>query len=434
MISRYTRCHILQVILTPAPCFDKAGLLQFLIMTKRVLIVFLLLAFSSQTVFAFFGTRPMGMGGAFTAVADDANAPYWNPAGLALNPEVSLTGSTLTNNRNIWVGDNVANLKMCYETEMNPFVWIAGVGLASAIALSSAMYLKDQGVVQKNWGRGAAAPNREQSVMAGEQSSEEVVSLKQELKDTFKKIAGEAAQQTKNAAKDIGRHTSVNIGLFPYAPGWYRPDYERPNYWENEPRVAESTKAQFALGLSWLNDYNATPAVDQRTNWYTLTLASGFEQRIAVGLGVNFYDLMKISSGLRGMGADLDVGVIAKPVQYISLGLVTRGVLTTDFHLQNGKTERGYPMLVNAGLAIKPIYSLTLAADAQNIFNQNNQQATMHYGAEAVLIPGLLARAGLSDGNKTAGLSLALGNLIIDYAILGGSYNRTQMVGGTWRF
>lgn len=29
------------------------------------------------------GARPMGMGGAFTAVADDANAPLYNPAGLA---------------------------------------------------------------------------------------------------------------------------------------------------------------------------------------------------------------------------------------------------------------------------------------------------------------------------------------------------------------
>src|SRR4051812_23358541 len=29
------------------------------------------------------GTRPMGMGGAFVAVADDANAAFENPAGMA---------------------------------------------------------------------------------------------------------------------------------------------------------------------------------------------------------------------------------------------------------------------------------------------------------------------------------------------------------------
>src|SRR5476649_696365 len=28
------------------------------------------------------GARPVGMGGAFTAIADDSNAPLYNPAGL----------------------------------------------------------------------------------------------------------------------------------------------------------------------------------------------------------------------------------------------------------------------------------------------------------------------------------------------------------------
>ena len=39
-----------------------------------------------------YGVRPMGMGGAFTAVADDPNAAYWNPAGMikAPHPGVSL--------------------------------------------------------------------------------------------------------------------------------------------------------------------------------------------------------------------------------------------------------------------------------------------------------------------------------------------------------
>ena len=38
---------------------------------------------SAQT-FETVGTQAAGMGGAFVAVADDATAVYWNPAGLAL--------------------------------------------------------------------------------------------------------------------------------------------------------------------------------------------------------------------------------------------------------------------------------------------------------------------------------------------------------------
>jgi len=37
------------------------------------------------------GARPSAMGGAFTAVADDANAAYWNPAGIASMPQWSMT-------------------------------------------------------------------------------------------------------------------------------------------------------------------------------------------------------------------------------------------------------------------------------------------------------------------------------------------------------
>jgi len=42
------------------------------------------------------GARPMGMGGAFVAVSDDANALYWNPAGLGMmqQSEIVLQHST----------------------------------------------------------------------------------------------------------------------------------------------------------------------------------------------------------------------------------------------------------------------------------------------------------------------------------------------------
>jgi hypothetical protein len=48
-----------------------------------VLTVILPVAVRAQT-FEVLGTRAAGMGGAFVAVADDATAVYWNPAGLAL--------------------------------------------------------------------------------------------------------------------------------------------------------------------------------------------------------------------------------------------------------------------------------------------------------------------------------------------------------------
>ncbi len=57
--------------------------------TRRVLGLMVLLLAAIQIgrpapVSACVGARPLGMGGAFIAVADDANVPYWNPAALAL--------------------------------------------------------------------------------------------------------------------------------------------------------------------------------------------------------------------------------------------------------------------------------------------------------------------------------------------------------------
>ena len=61
-------------------------------------------AAAGETGFAFLklgvGARPMGMGSAYVAIADDATATYWNPAGLA-----SVTGTQITAMHNEWVQD-----------------------------------------------------------------------------------------------------------------------------------------------------------------------------------------------------------------------------------------------------------------------------------------------------------------------------------------
>ncbi|MBU1867363.1 MAG: hypothetical protein KKD13_02695, partial [Candidatus Margulisbacteria bacterium] len=267
--------------------------------------------------------------------------------------------------------------------------------------------------------------------------SEQAVSLRQLGKEAIKGALSGAADTTHDIAQTAVKETvrsslRPRYYVYPMHSPWYRPS-PRPYYWEQvrEPEEKTSTKAQFALGLGWINDYN--PPLDVKSNQYILTLASGFEQRVALGANVNVYDQRIISTDVRGLGGDIDLGFIGKPVDYISFGLATKGILTSDIYWQNGAKTR-YEMLVNAGMAVMPFPFLTVAADAHNVFNQNNKQATMHYGAEVSMIPGLLLRGGLDDGNKTAGLTLVMGNLLIDYAILGGTYNRTQMIGGSWRF
>jgi len=50
-----------------------------------IILCLVLIAANAQSAFkdSGWGTRPAGMGGAFSAIADDASAPLWNPAGIS---------------------------------------------------------------------------------------------------------------------------------------------------------------------------------------------------------------------------------------------------------------------------------------------------------------------------------------------------------------
>src|SRR5215467_15040209 len=62
------------------------------------------------------GARPVGMGGAFTAIADDSNAPLYNPAGLVQVQwnEVSAMYSRLFSGLTLYSGDDTVHLDQSY--------------------------------------------------------------------------------------------------------------------------------------------------------------------------------------------------------------------------------------------------------------------------------------------------------------------------------
>ncbi|MDT8903498.1 hypothetical protein [Anaeroselena agilis] len=75
-------------------------------MKKRTIFAVLAVALAVGTVnqapvSACYGVRAMGMGGAFIGVADDVNAVYWNPAGIAFTKETQANIQHITNNREL---------------------------------------------------------------------------------------------------------------------------------------------------------------------------------------------------------------------------------------------------------------------------------------------------------------------------------------------
>lgn len=59
------------------------------------------------------GTRPQGMGGAFVAVSNDANAAYWNPAGLS---QIKRGEVTLMR----WLMSDISQIKVDYASAAYP--------------------------------------------------------------------------------------------------------------------------------------------------------------------------------------------------------------------------------------------------------------------------------------------------------------------------
>lgn len=396
-------------------------------MKTKLLASLILVFFLANSAFSMYGTRPMGMGGAFTAIADDANAAYWNPAGFAINPGIDLYGSLLLNNRNESVGDNVAALKMCFETELNPFLWIAGVGAVSALAYEAAKSLSDQGIVKQNWGRPDETLQKGEAVSPKvlEKGTDKTVAVGQQVKDTAKKVGKQALDTAVLAGKEAGK--AVFWG--PYAYPWYHYNAYRPTYWDHREESSVG-KAQFAGGLTWVTDKNST--LNQNTNFYTFSLATGYQQFIALGGNINLYDLTIVPNNLKGYGAGLDLGILFRPDEKLNFGVMAKEILTTDVRFENGAMVR-YAMSINAGVAVTPLQQLTLAVDAHNLFKQGNTPQTYHVGAELRPFPGLALRGGLYDNNKTAGASVMINEFILDYAYLGGTFARTQTVGLTWK-
>lgn len=412
---------------------------------KQLLVLVIAVFFFTQAAFAVrspegISPRALGMGQAFTAIADDAFAAYWNPAGFAINPGIDLTANYQANNRNQTIGDNAFALKGCFEIGMDPFSWMLGIGLASTFAYEGAQYLADRGIVKKNWGR--AEEKEEKGKSMAEEVKEEGKETKTEIskKEVAKQAAKElikgtifvAEKYAQAALKEAARQTRH----YYYAPPWYRPYYYRPNYWDNrydyeEAEITPAGKAQFGGGITVMSDKNSS--LDQDTNWYSFSFASGYGEIAAIGSNINVYDLKIPSTNTKGLGAGIDLGALLRFSNVLMFGITAKELLTTDIQWENGAKTR-YQMTVNGGMAIKPISQVTIAADQHNLFGQNGQNPTTHYGVEARPVYGLALRAGLSDGNKTAGISIGIEQLIFDYALLGGEYGRTQMFGATWKF
>src|ERR1041384_8654190 len=111
--------------------------------------------FSARALFAAFldtgwGARPVGMGGAFTAIADDSNSPLYNPAGLVQVQwnEISamyaqlFSGLTLFSGNSSTGGDTV-HLDQSYVSFASKASSLGSFGISWANFDTTSLYRED---------------------------------------------------------------------------------------------------------------------------------------------------------------------------------------------------------------------------------------------------------------------------------------------------
>jgi len=114
----------------------------------RLLIIFSLVA-PSLVEAAFldggWGARPIGMGGAFTAVADDSNAPLFNPAGITQiqGHEFTAMYARLFSGVTLYSGDDTSKLGQSYLAYLMKPTRLGSFGVSWANFTTTHLYRED---------------------------------------------------------------------------------------------------------------------------------------------------------------------------------------------------------------------------------------------------------------------------------------------------
>lgn len=386
--------------------------------------LWIMAALASQPVQAAVGARPLGMGGAFVALADDPNAIYWNPAGTVITPQTAFTYSSLLNDRanfsfNDYFAVNWCHLNWKKQNELSwteTFLEIGGI-----LALQSTLQ-------EFLGGQGSAQPENQ------EKKSQERI---------------ESPPETPPPPPDPywGWH------YYYWGPPYYhRPRHHRgrdgydqgddrrvpPPPAETPPPGAEGRKAYLeALGFSYQHNYNFLAAADQMRTGQWFNLAVGWrwlESPWAWGLNVRLDTEQIIRDRARYSAScfEMDLGILWRATDDLTLGLLAQDLLNTRL-AWSPDLETYYATNLRLGASYQASETTVLAVQVSNLLGLGGAGQQYHLGLEQGIMSWLVVRAGLLDRDWTAGAGLDFWGLKMDCAYLSGSRPK-HVFGVTWRF
>jgi hypothetical protein len=344
---------------------------------KRIMVLVLLLVmivFCISTAWGAavgLGTRAIGMGGAYTAVADDEFAPYWNPAGITNTKHVELSsglGFQGDFQKLINIADKISNKELPDKADFNQNYFMEGyLGLTTKyFALSG---YTDSQLITK-----VEANN---DISAGLQSNNYGLL-------TIAGYIGENWAIGINLKNSIIGNGSVSIPyLDPNSYDTSNPaDIQKLKDYKETVSYYSGTGTACDLGMLYKLSPQLNLGFTARNIFAQVTANTGKE--VTYGLDENEI-ILHNNFSLKQTGSKDITGAITLPKSYI------------------------------LGIAYRPYQSTLLAADAETITdsaNSSDNQTRIHLGFEQKTLWNSVAlRLGYFTGNSsgyTAGLGLKL--------------------------
>ncbi len=286
---------------------------------------------AAQERFLHFGTKAAAMGGAFTAVANDATAFYWNPAGYAFGPAAHAGFHWGESRRNRGEGNTLGDEAAGFS------LGLTFMGVAGTFSKESSSRLEDDVLSS----RGLETFDFSVSILQSLPIDDLVIAgnvhyLRRESHDLFEaKASLSPGEQTPSAIRnrvlategDVSSTASVDLGALYQPHEWLRlglmwrrlfePAFRLPSGEEIVlPRHGRAGVAFFlprATTLSFDFDLSSQGSVDE--DWRELSL--GVDKRL-------FDDALSLRAGLR---AETGSGRGARPAFSAGLGLRIRFVV-----------------------------------------------------------------------------------------------------------
>jgi hypothetical protein len=303
----------------------------------------------AQQAFELTGERALGMGGAFVAVADDATAVYWNPAGLASGGPAGVTAGLARFQSGDQQAAPAAGALRQSSTLTSLGTWPVGLSFGS---FSSSRLTTDTsgrlGVdVLKTRQYGATLL---QSVLP------HVVvgsTLKLERGTAYRAIpSGATIADVLQGASDIPSRTEtafdLDLGalldLNQLRVGWTTKNLRSPSFGESDDSAMRPIR-QSRIGLAFLPVSGLTLALDVDLN--TVDLRGDLRRLLALGGEVRLSARLQARSGIRW---SLDGR--RRPVAAAGLSVAVRPGLWLDGHYAQGHDDedREFGVALRAGL------------------------------------------------------------------------------------